>query len=207
METWWQSLTAVNKAFAVAALFFSLMFLWQLVGMLLGMHGESVDGGMNHGEVDHAHAGHPAADSHGASGITFTLVSVRSMLAFATLFSWAGTLYLMSGASLFAALAYSFIWGVLAMVFVSYVVFKLVQLQETGNATVWSAIGEEGIVYMNIPQDGTGKIRVMVSGVVSYVNARSKEGNTLHAGTKVRVSAVLDNNTLEVEATGEVKGE
>jgi membrane protein implicated in regulation of membrane protease activity len=201
METWWQSLTAVNKAFAVAALFFSLMFLWQIVGMLLGMHGESTDGVM-----DQAHTGHHPADSH-ASGITFTLVSLRSMLAFATLFSWAGTLYLMSGVSLIAALIYSVIWGAVAMVIVAYVVYKLVQLQETGNITVWSAIGEEAVVYMNIPEGGVGKIRVMVSGVMSYVNARSKGGNAIPAGTKVRVSAVLDNNMLEVEPTEEIKGE
>jgi membrane protein implicated in regulation of membrane protease activity len=206
METWWQSLTVVNKAFAMAALFFSLMFIWQLVAMLLGMHADSHleadHGGMGHGDMEHG-----ASDSHADAGIAFTLVSVRSVLAFATLFFWAGTLYLMSGISFVAAIAYSFIWGLVAMVLVAYVVYKLVQLQEIGTASVWSAIGEEGVVYMDIPADGTGKIRVMVSGVISFVSARSRGGEAIQAGTKVKVVAVPDNNTLEVVGVEDDKGE
>jgi membrane protein implicated in regulation of membrane protease activity len=201
MENWWQSLTFVNKAFALAALFFSLMFLWQIIAMLLGMHGDS------HMAADHGDVGHDTSDSHADAGIAFTLISVRSVLAFGTLFFWAGTLYLMSGISFLAAVVYSFIWGLVAMVLVAYVVYKLVQLQEIGTASVWSAIGEEGVVYMNIPAGGTGKIRVMVSGVISYVNARSGEGDECVAGTKVRVVGVLDNNTLQVVAIEDIKGE
>jgi hypothetical protein len=104
----------------------------------------------------------------------------------------------MSGAGIVLAIIYSFAWGVAAMFIVSYLVFKLVQLQETGTATVWSAIGEEG-VYLNLPAGGLGKVRVMVSGVISYVNARSRGGESLTAGTKVRVVGVIDDNTLEVE--------
>ncbi|HMK35340.1 MAG TPA: NfeD family protein [Desulfomonilaceae bacterium] len=203
MESWWGSLTAVNKGFALAALFFSTVFLWQIVGMLLGIHGDSHiatdHGDTGPGHVGPAHTGGQSGDAHPNAGITFTLVSVRSVLAFATLFCWAGTLYLMSGISLLAALIYSFIWGAAALVLVAFVVFKLVQLQETGNATVWSAIGEEGVVYMDIPARGTGKIRVMVRGVVSYVNARSSSGMMIPSPTKVKVVGVLDNNTLEVE--------
>jgi membrane protein implicated in regulation of membrane protease activity len=205
METWWQSLTVVNKAFALAALFFSLMFLWQLIAMLLGVHGDS-HMAADHGDMGHGEVGHDTSDSHADSGITFTLISLRSVLAFATLFSWAGALYLMSGISLLAAMVYSFFWGLVAMALVAYVVYKLVQLQETGTASVWSAIGEEGVVYMNIPDGGAGKIRVMVSGAISYVNARSREGDAIPAGTNVKVVGVLDNNTLEVEAIEDTKG-
>ena len=89
------------------------------------------------------------------------------------------------------------------MFIVSYLVFKLVQLQETGTATVWSAIGEEAVVYLNVPAGGVGKVRVMVSGVISYVNARSRGGESLTAGTKVRVVGVIDDNTIEVESITE----
>ena len=186
MEAWWEGLTLLNKGFAVAAVFFSVLFVWQFLGALLGLHGDS------HGDADHA-------VQHDSDGVAFTLISVRSVLAFGTLFSWAGTLYLMSGAGIVLAIIYSFAWGVAAMFIVSYLVFKLVQLQETGTATVWSAIGEEGVVYLNLPAGGLGKVRVMVSGVISYVNARSRGGESLTAGTKVRVVGVIDDNTLEVE--------
>jgi len=198
MEAWWEGLTLLNKGFAVAALFFSVLFVWQFLGALLGLHGDS------HGDAGHAigihhHDFDHHADQHDRDGAGFTLISVRSVLAFGTLFSWAGTLYLMSGAGVFLALIYSFAWGIAAMFIVSYLVFKLVQLQETGTATVWSAIGEEGVVYLNLPAGGLGKVRVMVSGVISYVNARSRGGESLTAGTKVRVVGVIDNNTIEVE--------
>ena len=198
MEAWWQGLTLLNKGFAVAALFFSVLFVWQFLGALLGLHGDS------HGDAGHAigihhHDFDHHADQHDRDGVGFTLISVRSVLAFGTLFSWAGTLYLMSGAGVVLAMIYSFAWGVAAMFIVSYLVFKLVQLQETGTATVWSAIGEDGVVYLNLPAGGLGKVRVMVSGVISYVNARSRGGESLSAGTKVRVVGVIDDNTIEVE--------
>ncbi len=81
---------------------------------------------------------------------------------------------------------------------VSFLVYKLVQLQEIGNVSLWSSTGEEGSVYMNIPVGGVGKVRVLVGGVIGYVNARTPEEVLLTEGTKVRVSRVIDENTIEV---------
>jgi membrane protein implicated in regulation of membrane protease activity len=203
MDIWWQSLSAVNKGFAVAALFFSITFVWQIIGMLIGLDGHSHAGadhaGIGHNDVGHGHPGHDGSDSQTNSGIAFSLVSVRSVLAFCTLFSWAGTLYLMTGASLALALLYSALWGVTAMFLVSYILYKLLRLQETGNINIWSAIGESATVYMNIPAAGAGKVRVTVSGAVSYVNARSSGGEALLSGAKVKVVGIINENTLEVE--------
>jgi membrane protein implicated in regulation of membrane protease activity len=82
---------------------------------------------------------------------------------------------------------------------VSFAVYWLLRQQELGNASVWTAIGEEGTVYMNIPEGGAGKIRVMVSGTISFVNARSADGNPLTAGTKVRVVGIVNDNMVEIE--------
>jgi membrane protein implicated in regulation of membrane protease activity len=196
MEALWNSLTTLNKGFAVAALFFAVLFLWQIVGMLLGIdghgHGDAGDGAMaHHGACDDP--GH-----HGGGEIAFTLVTIRSVLAFATLFTWAGTLYLMHGTSLGLAFVYSFLWGSAAMLLVSYAVYKMVQMQEIGTADLWSAIGEKGTVYLNIPEGGTGQVRVKVSGVVSCVKAASSDGKPLPAGTVVKVTSILDGRTIEV---------
>ncbi|MFH1115138.1 MAG: hypothetical protein V1792_14600 [Pseudomonadota bacterium] len=211
MDAWWQGLTLLNKVFAVAALFCSVLFLWQIVGMLIGFdadgHSDVPHGGIDHvdagvstdaGPVDHADGtgDHHHHDLGGQAA--FSLVSIRSVIAFATLFTWAGTLYLMSGTSMVLAVIYSLAWGAVAMIAVSYLVYTLVRLQETGNVSLWSSIGEEGSVYMNIPAGGVGKVRVLVGGVLSYVNARSPEEDLLVAGTKVRVTRVLDDTTIEV---------
>ncbi len=210
MEVWWNSLTYLNKGFAVAALGFSVLFLWQIISLLIGFsadgHGNilnsSGDGGGAAGaHLDQAH-GHGDAAGHSPGGeITFSLVSVRSVIAFGTLFTWAGTLYLMSGTHFILAMLYSFLWGITAMFGVAYLVYKLVRMQEIGTSNLWTSLGEEGVVYLGIPENGIGKVRVLVSGVVSFVNARTGDGKPMVAGTPVRVVGVADDHVLEVEKT------
>jgi hypothetical protein len=105
------------------------------------------------------------------------------------------------------AVAYSIVWGAVAMFLISYVVYKLLQFQEVGNISIWTSIGEEGTVYINVPEDGRGKVRVMVSGTISYVNAKSRGGCAIEAGTPVRVTGIADENTIEVEPIDDRKGE
>ncbi len=125
---------------------------------------------------------------------------MRSLISFAVMFSWAGTIYLYNGNSLIISVIYSLIWGLVGMFLVSYVIYKLLRFQETGNATVWTAIGEDATVYMDIPENGTGKVRVLVSGAISFIDAKGSYGRAIPSGTHVRVVHVLDEKTLEVEA-------
>jgi len=214
-------LTTLNKGFAVAAGFFSLMFLWQAVSMLIGIDSEGHADVAPHGGLDHvdvsASDAHVGAD-HGPSGAgpghhdmgggaAFTLVSLRSVIAFATLFSWAGTLYLMTGTSTILSIIYSLAWGLVAMFGVAYLVYQLVGLQETGNISLWDCIGEQGRVYMNVPADGAGKVRVMVGGVLCFVNARSGNGHFLVEGTEVTVTRIVDSSTVEVMPCDTALGE
>jgi membrane protein implicated in regulation of membrane protease activity len=206
MEALWQGMSFLNKAFVLSAAVFTVLFLWQIVIMIIGMdvdaHGHIGAEGIDHGDFDHAdHGGGDHSQADGGEAVTFTFVSIRSLIAFGTLFSWAGSLYLATGTSAILAILYSVVWGLAAMFAVSYLLYWLLRQQELGNATVWSAIGEEGTVYMDIPEGGLGKIRVLVSGAISFVNARSRDGNPLESGTKVRVVGVLNDTTLEVEET------
>jgi membrane protein implicated in regulation of membrane protease activity len=76
----------------------------------------------------------------------------------------------------------------------------LLKLSETGTRKLSSCVGKLGTVYMNIPARGRGKIRVLVSGAMSTVPARSHTDEPIQAGTDVRVLQVLDNMTVEVES-------
>jgi len=208
MESWWEGISGLNKVFVIAALAFTIVFLWQIIVMILGIdgdaHGDSVGGDSDHAAADTtdihgtAQAGH--AHAPGGEAVTFTFLSIRSLLGFGTLFSWAGTLYLASGTPPIWAVIYSLVWGFIAMFAVAYTLQWIVRQQERGNASIWTALGEEGSVYITIPEDGAGKVRVKVSGAISFVSARSHQGNKLSAGTKIRVVGVLNENTLEVEA-------
>jgi hypothetical protein len=201
MEAWWEGVTYLNKAFAISALAFSAIFLVQIFMMLLGMETGShadMDGAGIHDFHD-VHDVHDAQADHSAAGVTFTFVSVRSLMAFGMLFSWAGTLYLAGGTYTILAIVYSFFWGLAGMFAVSVLLYYLLRMQETGNLDIWNAIGETGTVYMNIPAEGAGKVRVKVDKTLCFVNAQSKTGEPLVAGTAVKVVGVLDARTVEIE--------
>ena len=206
MEVWWEGLTTLNKVFACSALFFSLLLLWQVISVGFDMDGLSQD---VPGDTTFDHAGGDSdhTGAHGEGQVAFTFVSLRSLLAFGTLFSWAGTLYLMQGTHFLLAVLYSIAWGLVGMFAVAYLVYRLVRLEETEREDLWSTIGEEGVVYMNIPERGVGKVRVMLRGAVSFVNAQSSSGQALEAGTKVIVIGVMDENTVKVEPMANRGGE
>jgi hypothetical protein len=232
MELWWQGLTVINKAFFLSAVFFSVLYLWQLVSMVHGGagHGHAIGGGHGHSLGGHVHgmgghghlagghgiSGHDAhIHHHGASGhdsdsgarVAFTFVSLRSLMTFGTLFSWAGTLYLLGGTSTIVAIIYSAIWGLVGMFLISFTMYWLVNLQEIGTMDIHTALGEDGTVYIEIPGGGRGQVRVKVAGIVSHVKARSRTAESLAVGTHIRVVGVIDSNTVEVQSIEKDRGE
>lgn len=197
MEAWWEGISTLNKVFVCSAIVFTLLFIWQLIMTLWGVdsHGDG-----HFGDAA-SHSGLEApthGEIHEFGGDAFTLLSTRSIFAFCTLFSWAGSIYLATGTSLLLTLIYSFIWGALAMVGVSLILHFLLRMQEQGNVSVAWALGDKGTVYINIPADGTGKVRLLIKGIMRMVNARSANGAPIMAGARVKVVGVVDQNTLEV---------
>ena len=221
MGAWWSDLGSAAQVFYVAALFFSALFLWQLIAAVVGLGGGEdfdMDAGAAEADVDvdvdvdadvgadadvavgeHPEFEHGAEIDGTATLVTFKLLSFRSILAFCMLFSWAGALYTQGGAKLTAALLYATGWGLLAMVLVALLFYGLRRLTESGSPRIATCLGTEGTVYLDIPTGGTGEARVTVSGVVSHVRARGAGGQELQAGTTVRVRRILGPRTIEVE--------
>ncbi|NLS78560.1 MAG: hypothetical protein GXY76_15005 [Chloroflexi bacterium] len=205
--SWWNSLSALNRWFYVAAVFFSTIFVWQLVASFTALGGgegadaDGTDAGVDldpDADLDDLHPGSNLVED--ASGIsTFRLLSVRSILAFGMLFSWAGALYLSQDHGAAAAMGRAIVWGLTGMVIVASFFWLLPRLTEEGNADVRSAVGSVGLVYIDIPSGGLGQVRVLVNGVVSFVRARSADGGALPAGTVVRVKLKSGDGILEVE--------
>jgi len=200
MTEWWNSLTALNQLFYGGAALFTLIFLWQFVGMLIGLsHGGDLD---MHADVDadvqvdslEAHSMHDAAEST----VAFHILSVRAILAFFTLFSWAGALYLNIGKSTGQSIILAAAWGAAGWVLVAVLLHWLRKLAETGNRRLSTALGQTGTVYVDIPAGGQGEVRVAVSGVMSVVKARAAGGQAVKAGSAVTVTRLLDINCLEV---------
>ena len=138
-----------------------------------------------------------ADDSGGL--VTFRLLSIRSVLAFGTLFGWAGALYLNNTRSAVLALIRAGLWGIAGMLVVAAFFWMLPRLTEEGTTTLDSAVGKTGTVYINIPEDGAGQIRVNIRNSIQYVRARARYGAAIPAGTMVRIARQLDSLTVEVE--------
>ena len=207
MESWWQDLSRLNQAFVLLAVFFSALFLWQFLGALIGISGDhDISAAPVTHDVPAGGVGHGDGDAVSGTMVAFKLMSIRSVIAFGTLFSWSGTLYLMDGTPVAKAMTYSVLWGVAAMVLVAYSFYKLAALQEIGNASLRTAIGQSATVYADIPQNGAGKVRVLVSGAVTCVSARAKDGLPLMAGTEVKVLGIIGPNILEVEKAKKTEG-
>jgi membrane protein implicated in regulation of membrane protease activity len=211
MITWWSGLTPLNQLFWVLVVFFTTLFVWQIVASFTGLVAEG--GADADGDVD---LGGDLADGDGSapadldgdadgdltedtSGLfTFRLLSLRSALAFLTLFSWAAALYLGNDISYWRAFLLAALWGLAGMVAVAAFFWALPRLAEEGTMDVSRAVGETATVYVTVPREGTGQVRVLVGDRVSYLRARSASGRALKPGTPVRVVRV-DGAVLEVE--------
>jgi membrane protein implicated in regulation of membrane protease activity len=129
----------------------------------------------------------------------FKLISLRSIIAFATLFTWAGSLYLNNGLAVSSAVSLALLWGIVAMAIAALIPYSMRKLTETGNIKLASCVGTPGSVYMDIPEGGQGEIRVTCSGVLTHVKARARGGMPIKAGTQIRVVRMLQPSVAEVE--------
>ena len=206
----------IDEIYWGAAVFFSILFLWQLLATLFGHigggeHVEVAGGGHDLAAGGHDVAGgHDAAAANGAhdgavgaaeSVASFKLLSVRSITAFGMLFGWAGVLYSRASSETSPnwVIVYSLGWGFVGMLIVSAIFYFLMRMTETGTRRLATCVGQRATVYMDIPAGGTGQVKTIVSGTVSFVPARAVGGEPLKAGTPVVVKRLLDSTTVEVE--------
>jgi hypothetical protein len=212
MSEWWSDLTAMNRTFFSVAAFFSVFFIWQLFAALLGLGDE--DAGSDASDVntdidtdtdmDDFDSGADADSS--ATVVAFKLLSIRAIITFCTLFSWGCALYLQNGVPLGRAMGISSLWGLAGMGSVALLLALLPKLAHTGTKRIATSLGAQGTVYLDIPKGGLGEVRVSVSEVISFVKARTKDGNPLKAGDTVVVTRIIDETTVEVETTTNAGG-
>ncbi|MDA0989675.1 MAG: hypothetical protein O3A51_02865, partial [Verrucomicrobia bacterium] len=126
--------------------------------------------------------------------------SVRSLITFATLFTWGTALYMSNGMLLTRAMALATVWGLVGMGSVALILYLLPKLAHTGTTDIHSCVGLQGTVYLDIPEGGIGEIRVMVSNIVTYIKARAVGGAALKSGVPVKVRRILDATVVEVES-------
>ncbi len=191
---WWDALSGVQQIFWGISIVFSILFLIQFVLSLIGLDFDSDT------DVDaHIHTD-MSSDTDYSLDPSFTLFSVRSIIAFFTFFGWTGVMVLNSGGSTYAAIGFAALSGFAAMFVVGYMMYMFSKLSEEGKVDVKEALYNTGEVYLPIPanKNGTGKIHIKVSGTLREVEAVT-DGDAIPTGSSVKVVDVLNDNVLLVE--------
>ena len=194
---WWNSLNLAEQIFWTIAVIFTVLFVLQLIASILGMDLDS------NADIDFhldSHDGHFDVDQ------SFTLFSIRSIIAFFTFFGWVGVILLSKGIALKLVLLISFISGFIAMIFVAFILFQLIKLAEVGTIDIEHALGKYGKVYVTIPEKrkGTGLVNIEMQNKTMELRAVT-DGECLPTGTVIYVFKILEDNILLVGEISENK--
>jgi len=194
MIAWFNALSGLEQAFAIAALVGSVVFLIQLVMMLLGG---------DHGADAHASGMEVSHDvAHADSDVAFQVLSVQGITAFVMVFGFAG--FAMSRGSGFGALpslGVALVAGVAAMWLVAKAFALFRKMQSSGTLDLNNAVGQSGRVYLGIKPDVPGKIEVAIQGRLQIFDAVSESGEALPTDTRVVVVRVENQNIMVVKRT------
>ena len=134
------------------------------------------------------------------SDYSFKVLSLQAVTAFLMMFGLVGLAILKQGT---LGAGWSLFGGLVAgsaMVWVLKRIFEAaMSLQSSGTMDLKkNAIGEEGTVYLTIPEGGTGKVRVAVQNHLKVFNARADDRGELKTGDEIKVVNVVSNNILVV---------
>jgi len=189
---WWSSLNGAQQVFWGISIIFSILFVIQFVLSLVGLDFD--------GDTDFDVSTDTDTDSGYSLDPSFTLFSVRSIIAFFTFFGWTGVLALNAGVGTMMAAIFASASGFVAMLIVGYMMYIFSKLGESGNIDVNEALFQTGEVYLTIPEGkrGQGKVHINIQGVMKEMDAIT-EGKNLATGSTIRVVEIIDNQLLVVE--------
>jgi len=199
MMEWWNGLEGITRFFYGMAVFFSVFFLWQMIAAFAGLDGDDMDLGGDVDDFDVDMSDEIDQNDVVESSQAFKILSFRSIITFFTLFSWGSALYITEGMGTAKAMGLSTLWGLVGMLAIALIFWGLGKLTETGTKDVASAAGQIGTVYLDIPAEGFGEIKVNISGAMEHISAKSIEGVALPAGTEVKVVQIMSQTLVGVK--------
>lgn len=130
----------------------------------------------------------------------FRLLTIRSIIAFFTVFGWAGIVAINSGANEVLSIIVALVLGIGMMALVAWIFYFITHLTESGNISIRNALNTTGTVYIPIPENksGVGKVQLIIQGSTREMDAITN-GKIIPTGTKVRVIGIIKNKLLLVE--------
>lgn len=195
ITTWWASLSLVMKILWGVTLAASLIFIIQSILTFIGA--DAGDGGI---DTDFDTGFDTEATDAAVEGGT-NLYTFRNFVNFILGFGWSAILLQEKIHSVPLLLIVSVIIGVALVAVVMYLFKWLSGMQQSGNINVYkSAVGCNGTVYLTIPGErgGEGKVQISINNAVREYDAVT-DGDALKTGTPIRVTEVINANTVLVE--------
>ncbi|GAB4547042.1 MAG: hypothetical protein Tsb0013_06460 [Phycisphaerales bacterium] len=198
----------IDKLFATDALWFTVpalvgtgFFVIRLAMTMIGLDLEGAEGGGEDipGVLD-AGADIDEGMEHAESSSVFRFLSIQTVTAFAMGFGWGGlaakyAMGLDTVPSVVVAIAFGglFAWLIVWLLQLMYA------MESSGNISIKSAYGAEGVTTSTIPAHdaGTGRVRITIEDRQRAYAARSL-GDEIRMGAHIRVVRVNADNTVTV---------
>ena len=188
---WWSSLSLEMQFFWTVSIVGTILFVLQLALNFIGHDIGASD-----------------ASSDFEIAAEFSVFSVRSVLAFLTLFGWTGIVMLHKGYILPVAVLVSALTGLAAMISVAYLFYLFFKMQDSGSVFYpHEALGQVADVYLTIPAEkqGIGKIHLTLEGNFRELDAVTEQNLPIATGQKIRIIDVQADNTVVVEPLAQIE--
>jgi hypothetical protein len=185
ISNWWSNLHGFPLILWGIALLFSFLFLVQTV---LSFFISELD-----------EAGFMDGVDHDFGNEFFT---VKNLIAFFTMFGWAGLAAYKSGLNNFVVVIVALSSGV-SIVFLMYLLMqKTDKLRNSGTLQMKNAINQVGETYLRIPasRSGLGKVHVQFQGRLAELDAMTDDAEDIPTGKPVQVVNILNNQILLVSS-------
>ena len=194
---WWTGLSLIMKLLWGITLTVSLIFIIQTIMTFIGADGMDADLDSFSGNDIDTNLDFPDMDGH--SGMN--LYTFRNFINFFLGFGWTAILLQEKIQSAAILILISVAVGVMLVTLVMYIFKWLNSMQQSGNINIYkSAVGCKGQVYLTIPAErkGMGKVQISINDSIREYDAIT-DGDTIKTGTNIKVTEVINENTLLVE--------
>ncbi|MGH1386506.1 hypothetical protein [Kordia sp.] len=188
MEDWFSALTTFEKSYWVIAAISSTIFVFVLITTFLIGDADGADG-----DVD--------SDIESDTGIGFQFFTFKNLVAFFTIFSWAGISSINAGYGKGVTILISSLAGLAMMVVMATLIYYINKLVSSGTLKLENAIGNVGEVYLTIGANRSkiGKVHVNIQGALRELDALADSEETLKTGTVVEVTEITGTGILIVQ--------
>lgn len=183
MEFWWNSLNLPLQIFYGTGLVAALALAIEVLSTLLGF---------NHSELPETGVEHP--DQLG-------MLSVRTITGFFFGFGWSGVIAIKSGLGLIPSILIASVVGAIFLSGLYLLMRTLYSLHASGTLNYQNAIGQIATIYVTVPpnRSGTGQVEVLIQGRLQTISCMTSSNVPLAPQTKVKVTGLIGQGTLEVE--------